>query len=283
MKTTSIWVLVAVAALAVAAPTASEAKPQATCKAMCQRLTDCKLSSYTKMCLDSCKQYQYEATEEGRAHLLTLTRYSCKQIQSALGAMDAQPHQRASTRSPAPPSSSPRRPSARPPAPQNPHNDDFADDDDDDDTGRGQRSYQADSGSDSSDTSCSWVCRRLTECNLTTARRCGEMCSMAASNGQPLRIGRESCPEIRKAFVSNKWTCWAEGSSGYAYGNGPWTYRNTSIPANGRTRDEAALEAARGCNALMSAGNNTSYSSGAAVDSGDCKVTKCFPPGSPLF
>src|SRR5678815_1309006 len=116
MKTTSIWVLVAVAALAVAAPTASEAKPQATCKAMCQRLTDCKLSSYTKMCLDSCKQYQYEATEEGRAHLLTLTRYSCKQIQSALGATDAHQHQHASTRSTAPPSSSPRRPSARPPA-----------------------------------------------------------------------------------------------------------------------------------------------------------------------
>ena len=282
MKTTSIWGLVAVAALAVAAPAASEAKPQATCKAMCQRLADCKLSSYTKMCLDSCKQYQYEATEEGRAQLLTLTRYSCKQIQSALGAMDAHQQQRASTRSPAPPSSSPRRPSARPLAPQNPRNDDFADDDDDA-TGRGQRSYQADSGSDSSDTSCSWVCRRLTECNLITARRCGEMCSMAASNGQPLRIGRESCPEIRKAFVSTKWTCWAEGSSGYAYGNGPWTYRNTSIPANGRTRDEAALEAARGCNALMSAGNNTSWSSGAAVDSGDCKVTKCFPPGSPLF
>ena len=282
MKTTSIWVLVAVAALAVAAPTASEAKPQATCKAMCQRLTDCKLSSYTKMCLDSCKQYQYEATEEGRAQLLTLTRYSCKQIQSAVGAMDAQQHQHASTRSPAPSSSSPRRPSARPPAPQKPHNDDFADDDDYDATGRGPRSYQAGSGSDSSDTSCSWVCRRLTECNLITARRCGEMCSMAASNGQPLRIGRESCPEIRKAFVSTKWTCWAEGSSGYAYGNGPWTYRNTSIPANGRTRDEAALEAVRGCNALMSTGNNTSYSSGAAVDSGDCKVTKCFPPGSPL-
>jgi hypothetical protein len=282
MKTTSIWVLVAVAALAVAAPSAGEAKPQATCKAMCQRLTDCKLSSYTKMCLDSCKQYQYEATEEGRAHLLTLTRYSCKQIQSALGATDAHQHQRASTRSPAPPRSSPRRPSARPPAPQNPHNDDFADDDDDDDAGRGRRSYQADSGSDSSDTSCSWVCRRLTECNLMKAQRCGEMCSMAASNGQPLRIGRESCREIRKAFVSTKWTCWAEGSSGYAYGNGPWTYRNTSIPANGRTRDEAALEATRGCNALMSAGNNTSWSSGAAVDSGDCKVTKCSPPGSPL-
>jgi hypothetical protein len=283
MKTTSIWVLVAVAALAVAAPTASEAKPQATCKAMCQRLTDCKLPSYTKMCLDSCKQYQYEATEEGRAQLLTLTRYSCKQIQSALGATDVHQHQPASTRSPAPPSPSPRRPSARPPAPQNPQNDDFADDDDYDATGRGQRSYQADSGSDSSDTSCSWVCRRLTECKLTTARRCGEMCSMAASNGQPLRIGRESCPEIRKAFVSTKWTCWAEGSSGYAYGNGPWTYRNTSIPANGRTRDEAALEAARGCNALMSTGNNTSSLSGAAVDRGDCKVTKCFPPGSPLF
>ena len=71
----SIWGLLAIAGLVVAAPTVSAAQPPATCKAMCQRLTDCKMASYTKMCLDSCKQYGYEASEEGRAQLLTLTRY----------------------------------------------------------------------------------------------------------------------------------------------------------------------------------------------------------------
>ncbi len=282
MKTTSIWVVLVLSALAVAA----DAKPQPTCKAMCQRLTDCKLGSYTKMCLDTCKQYGYETSEQGRAQLLVLTQYTCKQIQSALGAGDPHPHQHASPRSPSPPR--PGSPS-RPPAPSNPYDDD----DDFDDggggatgpapSGRGPQSHQATSGDSPSDTSCAWVCRRLTECKLTTAQRCGDMCSMAARNGKPLRIGRESCPEIRKAFVSSTWTCWAEGSSGYSYGNGPWEYQNTSIPADGRTRDEAALAAQRGCNALMGAGNNTSWSSGAAVDSGDCKVTKCFPPGSPLF
>jgi len=98
---------------------------------MCQRLTDCKLSSYTKMCLDACKQYGYEASEEGRAQLGTFTKYSCKQIQSAVGGTDAQQHQ-----NPSPRSSSPRNASTRPPAPSNPYDDDYDDDGYDDDTGR---------------------------------------------------------------------------------------------------------------------------------------------------
>jgi len=287
MRIQSLWLLLAVAALAVVAPTASDAKPQATCKAMCQRLTDCKLSSYTKMCLDACKQYGYEASEEGRAQLLAFTRYTCKQIQSTVGATAGNQHQRAST--PTPPT---RGSSARPPAPSTPYEDDY-DDDYDDASGpmaSGQRSYQQAGGNDSAQTSsqgpgtsCSWVCRRLSECKLMSAQRCGEMCSIAASNGQPLRIDRESCAEIKKAFVTTKWTCFAEGSSGYAYGNGPWNYRTQSMQSTGRTRDEAALAAARDCNALMGVSTNLSNLDGAAVDSGDCKVTKCFPPGSPLY
>lgn len=269
--------------LAVAAPRASDAKPQATCKTMCQRLTDCKMASYTKQCLDACKQYGYEASEEGRAQLLTLTKYSCKQIQSAVAATDTHQHQQASPRS-----SSPRNSSTRAPSPSNPYDDD--NDDYDEDTGptaggydRGQRSSQSASGNNPGDTSCSWVCRRLSECNLMSSQRCGEVCAIAASNGQPLRIGRESCPEIRKAFVSNTWTCWAEASVGTAYGNGPWSYARKSLPASGKTRDEAYLAASSNCNAMVSVDDNLATLSGAAVDSGLCKVTRCLPPGTPLF
>src|SRR5690349_17990782 len=102
MKTTpmtrSIWVPLAIAVLVVTAPTASDAEPLPTCRAMCQRLTDCKMSSYTKTCLDTCKQYKYEASEQGRAQLLTMTRYSCQQIQAALAGTDGHQHQRPSTR-----------------------------------------------------------------------------------------------------------------------------------------------------------------------------------------
>ena len=282
----STWVLLTVATLAVAAPAASDTKPRPTCKSMCQRLTDCKLSSYTKMCLDACKQYGYEASDEGRAQILTFTRYTCKQIQSAVGATTGPQHQHAST--PTPPA---RSSSARPPAPSNQY------DDDDDASGPtasqsnpSQRSYQpggenesAQTSSQGPGTSCSWVCRRLSECKLMSTQRCGEMCSIAASNGQPLRIDRESCAEIKKAFVTTKWTCFAEGSSGYSYGNGPWNYRTQSMQSTGKTRDEAALAAARDCNALMGVSTNLSNLDGAAVDSGMCKVTRCFPPGSPLY
>lgn len=283
----SIWVLLTMAVLAVAAPRASDAKPLATCKTMCQRLTDCKMSSYTKQCLDACKQYGYEASEEGRAQLLTLTRYSCKQIQSTVAGTAGD--QRSSTRN-----ASARNSSRRPPSTSTPGNDDYDDYDDTGPTASGydpaHRSYQPVRGYDSAqtssqamDTSCTWVCRRLSECNLMSSQRCGEMCAMAASNGQPLRIGRESCPEIKRAFVSSKWICYAEASVGTAYGNGPWSYARTSLPASGKTRDEAYLAASSNCNAMVSVDVNTATLAGAAVDSGLCTVTQCFPPGSPLF
>src|SRR4051812_40523174 len=86
------WLPLAVALLVVGAPSVTDAEPGPTCKAMCQRLTDCKMPSYTKLCLDSCKQYGYEATEAGRAQLLVLTRYTCKQIQAAVaGGQSATP------------------------------------------------------------------------------------------------------------------------------------------------------------------------------------------------
>src|SRR5262245_19052509 len=108
--------LLAIAILIVTAPTTSDAEPQPTCKAMCQRLTDCKMASHTKECLDTCNQYGYETSEAGRAQILTLTRYSCQQIQSSLAGADGhrQPH------------SSTRTPSARNPPPA------VRDDDEDD-------------------------------------------------------------------------------------------------------------------------------------------------------
>jgi hypothetical protein len=103
-----------------------------------------------------------------------------------------------------------------------------------------------------------------------------------AASGHPLRIGRASCAEIKKAFVTDKWMCWAEGSTGFAYGNGPWTYGAKSSLDNGKTRDEASLAALRDCNALLGFNANLNNLSGAATDNGMCKVTRCLPPGSPL-
>jgi len=105
----SIWVVLTMAVLAVAAPTVSDAQPRATCQAACKRVTDCKMSSYTKMCLDDCKRNGLEASEEGRAQLLTVMRLSCQQIQSAVADMEHQ--QRSST-----PTTSVRNSSTRPPS-----------------------------------------------------------------------------------------------------------------------------------------------------------------------
>ena len=105
----SIWVVLTMAVLAAAAPTVSDAQPQPTCQATCQRLTDCKMSSYTKMCLDDCKRNRLEASEEGRAQMLIIMRLSCQQIQSGVAAMQHQP--RSST-----PTASARNSSTRTPS-----------------------------------------------------------------------------------------------------------------------------------------------------------------------
>jgi hypothetical protein len=76
----SIWVVLAMAVL-VAAPAASDAEPVPTCKAMCQRLTDCKSAGYTQRCLDTCKPH--EGSEEGRAQIRAFTKYTCQQIMEA--------------------------------------------------------------------------------------------------------------------------------------------------------------------------------------------------------
>lgn len=79
-----MWAFITMAVLAVAAaPTASDAEPRATCRAACQRLTDCKLGNFSKQCLDECKRSALESTENGRAQLLMLMKTSCQQLQGA--------------------------------------------------------------------------------------------------------------------------------------------------------------------------------------------------------
>lgn len=130
---------------------------------------------------------------------------------------------------------------------------------------------------------CASVCSKIEQCRLMKADRCGELCELAANDGHTWRIDNEPCSAIRKAFVHDKWVCTAEASYGTSYGNGPTDYRNQSIMGTGNTRDEAGYQALKDCGSLMGVNNNREWSSGARVEGGDCKVTKCQPPGSPVY
>jgi hypothetical protein len=247
MKTTSLWILLTMAALAVAAPAASDAKPQATCKAMCQRLTDCKLSGYTKMCLDSCKQYGYETSEQGRAQLLALTRYTCKQIQSALGATDAHQHQHASPRtsappSSAPPSSAPRTSSAR--RPSNPYDDDDFDYDDERDSVGADRGRGGGGG---------------------------------YNGGRGDSYGGRNAGNSGSDSGSGQWSCRAVGSyapPGYDGGPDYSDAQNVDVTKWGRTRDEAGIAAIDDCSGMLNLSANTAIRPGSLVLQ-YCKVISC--------
>ena len=334
----SIWLVLAVAALVVAAPTRSDADPQPTCKAMCQRLTDCKMPSYAQTCLDSCNKWGYEKSAEGRAQLLTLTRYSCQQIQSAFGNnTDAQQHQHTSPTSP-----------ARPPSRVG-NKDDQAELDQVDKelneadqeereadqeqreaeeqlnrlrqakatrgSGHGadapargpvapaggrrvapsgpQQSVQSGGGYDDDRASgsaaggyqgCSSVCGRISQCGLMAVDRCHKICEGAARySGHHWRIEQSfSCAQIKQKLVTDQWTCTAEASHGSAVGNGPYNYGTTSLIGAGNTRDEAAREALKDCNAIQGSKSSLAWSAGQTVDAGMCHVTQCVPKGSPL-
>lgn len=247
----SIWVLLAMAVIAVAAPTASDAQPLATCKAMCQRLTDCKMSSYTKTCLDTCKQYGYEASEQGRAQLLTLTRYSCKQIQSAMAGTDRHQHQRAST----------RPPSTRPAS-----NDDAGELDKID---KELNDFERQLGNDAEEL------ERRSRGPRAPARGAGG----SARGRSPAQSG------------SSHWTCNAEGLSVYGFdvesGGGDVRGRSTvSIPGSGSSKDEAAYQAMSACGSLMTTNLSTDRSMvleassegqwGVRIEA-PCHVTRCAP------
>jgi hypothetical protein len=112
--------------------------------------------------------------------------------------------------------------------------------------------------------------------------RCSKMCAGAAADGHNWRIDQESCSEIKKAFVTDKWMCWAEGSIGTAVGSGPYTYSTKSLSGTGNTRDEAGYDAVTSCNAILGTSKNLAWSGGQTVDAGSCEVTRCLPPGTPL-
>ena len=111
---------------------------------------------------------------------------------------------------------------------------------------------------------------------------CSDLCAGAASNGHTWRVDQEPCSEMRKALVTDKWMWTAEASYGTAMGNGPWNYSRESQLGTGNTRDEAAYEASKNCNAMMTMHQSLAWSAGEAVDAGMCKVTQCVPPGTPL-
>jgi hypothetical protein len=129
---------------------------------------------------------------------------------------------------------------------------------------------------------CSSVCSRLAQCRLISFESCGELCEIAASNGHHWQVGQESCAEIKKAFVSDKWMCKAEASIGTSLGNGPWEYSAISLLGSGNTRDDAYNEAFSSCSAMATTKLNLADSQGAAVNGGTCTVVGCWPPGSSL-
>lgn len=278
-----LWVPLALAVFVVAAPTVSGAEPAPTCKAMCRRLTDCKMPSYTKLCLDSCKQYRYEASEAGRAQLRVLTRYTCKQIQAAVaGGQSATPTAPARTPSraesddddddeaeldPAPPRGAGRPAGGRRPAQSGP-----------------QGSVPSGGGGPAASgiRGCSPVCGRISQCGLMAFDRCDQLCEGAASNGHHWEIVRNTCSEIKKGFVSDEWLCRAEASIGLAVGSGPFSYSTELQLGNGKTRDQAANLAMKNCNEMLSERESVATLGEQRVDAGTCQVTQCTPPGSPL-
>ena len=266
-----IWVPLAMAVFVVAAPTVSDAEPAPTCKAMCRRLTDCKLASYTKLCLDSCKQYGYEASEAGRAQLLVLTHYTCKQIQAAIaGTPTSTPTTSARAPSQAarndakatPDQAGGRRPAQSRPQGAVP-------------SGGGGPTAREIRG-------CSSVCDRVSQCGLMAFDRCDQLCEGDARAGHTWTITRNTCSEIKKGLVTGEWLCKAEASFGNATGTGSWDYSTELQLGSGKTREEAASRALSNCNEIMSARESVATLGGDRVDAGTCEVTQCMPPGSPL-
>lgn len=242
---------------------------------MCQRLTDCKLASYTPTCLDTCKRYGYEASEAGRTQLLTLTRYSCQQIQSAVAA-GADTHQR--------PPSSTRTASPRPSSTPGANNNDI------DELNRLEKELND-------------LDRQLGKDSVELERRSrgarGPVRGAVPPRG-PAAPERRVAPAGGAGYAgqgrrpaqsgSARWTCNAEGSSVYGYnvasGGGDVRGRSTvSIPGNGSSRDEAAYAAMSSCGSLMTTNLSTDRSMVLDASEGQwgvrievaCHVTRCAP------
>ncbi len=308
------WVFLAMAVLVVAAPTPSDAEPQPTCKAMCQRFTDCKVPSYTMKCLDNCKQQRVEASEEGRAQLLIGMRASCKQIQQIASVVQSavDQHQRSSAPTPSTRTEvtahdgklrdkelddAEKQRGARAPArgPVPTRNErapvrggegstPFRDNSPRPAAGQPQASAQSPSGPAANVyVGCSSVCGRVSQCGVLSLGRCSDLCTRAAADGHRWRIDQASCSEIKMAFVTDKWMCTAQVSVGTRLGNGPWHYSTTSSTGTGNTRDEAGLEAHENCGAMLTTRLSLAESEGEVVNAGTCTVSQCVPPGTPVW
>jgi hypothetical protein len=313
MKTTST--LLAMAVLAVTAPMASDAEPRPTCKAMCQRLTDCNLSSYVQRCMDNCKPH--EATEEGRAQILAFTRYSCEQIRNSMpGAKGHQP-QRSSTQG-----GSARNPSTRTDADDELDREladaerQLGNDENERDRRRGVRGPVRGAGgagapargaagsrgpaggrSSHSGDNCAAVCGRFDQCRLWKYDSCMGYCSSnTVDPAKNLSAAQWSCPKLgawmqqlgvsgsssrgdsrssRNSGSSGGVTCTAEASLGTTQGNMPTIYRTISAMGNGPSRDAASVKALKDCGALVGAAQNLAWLSGESTEGGNCVVSKC--------
>jgi hypothetical protein len=273
MKTTfnrlrSTWALLAMAVLVTAAPAASDADPQPTCKAMCQRFTDCKLSSFTNKCMEYCKQEGYESSEEGRAQLLMGMRASCPQIQQISSAVQSALDQR-------------QRSSTRNPPPRAPTRSGSYDDAVDDAPVRrpaaGRSSHSGDN--------CAPVCSRFEQCRLWNYDRCIGFCSANTTDpAKNLSAAQWSCPKLeawmQQLGVSGSSsrggvTCTAEASVGTTQGNYPTIYRTITAMGNGPNRDAASVKALKDCGALVSTALNLAWLSGEQTEGGNCAISRC--------
>jgi len=261
------------------------------------------MSSYTTKCLDYCKQQGYEASEEGRAQLLDATRASCQQIQQITSKVQSavDQHQRSSTRTP--PRTPPRTGS---------NNDadelDQLDKELDDleaqagnhsegrrsrgvrDPVRGAGAPARGSGAPAryatrqpqgwaqSPTAggyrgCSSVCGRISQCGLMESGHCNKLCADAGSHWS-IDQGK-ACSAIKQELEKDQWSCWAEASVGTRVGNMPYVDSTKSLGGNGRTRAEAANQALRNCNAIVSGAQNLAWLDGQSTRGGQCEVTRC--------
>jgi hypothetical protein len=210
----------------------------------------------TKVCVDSCKQYGFETSEKGRAQLLTLMEYSCPQIQEGMAATMQR--------------SSPRTGSARTPSTRT--NDDAELD-------------QLDKEANDLDTQLDKDSEELERRSHGPVRRADPPARSPAPPARAPPTGRRVAPS------ETHWTCNAEGLSVYGFdvehGGGDVRGRSTvSIPASGRSRDEAAYHAMSSCGALMT--TNLTGDRARVVEASPegqwgvsiqvaCHVTKCAP------
>jgi hypothetical protein len=235
------------------------------------------MPSYTKMCVDSCKQYNYEASDKGRAQLVTMSRYTCKQLRDGVASMAGQQQQRSSPRNgSAPPS---RRTGSASPS-TGPSGNDEAE-------------------LDKLEKEANDLDKQLDHDDAELERRSRGIKGPAGGSGAPTR-GAEPPPRGAKGWARGhrptpsggaRWTCNAEGLSVYGFnvagGGGDVRGRSTvSIPGSGGTKDEAAYQATSSCGALMTT-NLTSDRAMVLEGSSEgqwgvrvevaCHVTKCAP------